>query len=59
MVTVQPQGIADDGERLMAIFFLLSKNTAEDWVNSKGREDTPAVNRAAKTPSGGAPPEIS
>jgi len=39
MVSVQPQGVADDSKRLMSVLFLLREDTAEDGVDAEGRED--------------------
>ena len=36
LVAVQPQGVTDDGERLMSVLFLLRKNAAQDGTNAEG-----------------------
>ena len=38
MVAVQPQGIADHRQRLVAVLFLLRKNAAENGMHSQRRE---------------------
>src|SRR5262252_595522 len=40
VIAAQPQGIADDCERLTGIFFLLRKNAAKYGMHPEGREDT-------------------
>src|SRR5215831_9229201 len=39
VIAAQPQGVADDCERLMGIFFLLRKNAAKYGTHPEGRED--------------------
>jgi hypothetical protein len=39
VVAVKPQGVTDYGERLMAVLFLLGKDTAQEGTHSQGGED--------------------
>jgi hypothetical protein len=40
VISVQPKGIAEHGERLVAVFFQLSKDAAQDGLNSEGGNNT-------------------
>ena len=39
MVAVQPQGITDDGERLVGVFLLRGEDAAEDGLNAERGKD--------------------
>ena len=58
MVTVEPQGITDDGERLVGILLLWGEDTAEDGLNAE-RGKYAGSETSGATSSGVCAPESS